>query len=199
MFNILKEIPRKVTIAVSGGPDSMAVLDFLKNSHEVTACYFNHGTQHGSEAEALVTEYCKDNNIKLVTNYIKRPKPKGQSTEEFWRGERLNFFHRFREQVVTGHHLQDQMEWWLFTSTHGNPRLIPYNNGNVIRPFLTTPREEFREWCIRKEVPFLDDPSNQDRKYMRNLIRNEILPLTLEVNPGLAKTIKKLVEKQNKT
>ena len=58
MLNIIGKIPRNVTVAVSGGADSMAVLDFLKNSHEVTVAYYHHGTEHGEEALDLVRKYC---------------------------------------------------------------------------------------------------------------------------------------------
>jgi tRNA(Ile)-lysidine synthase TilS/MesJ len=44
MLRILGKLPRELVVAVSGGPDSMAILDFLSNNHDVTAAYFNHGT-----------------------------------------------------------------------------------------------------------------------------------------------------------
>ena len=198
MLNITGKIPRKVTVAVSGGSDSMAVLDFLKNSHDVTAAYFNHGTRHGQEAQELVSKYCWEHRIPLIVGYIERAKEKDESTEEFWRNCRMNFFHNILSgTVVTAHHLQDQMEWWIFSSLHGFPRLIPYSNQNVIRPFITTSKWALRSWCLRKEVPFLDDPGNVDRKYMRSVIRNDILPHALTVNPGLEKTVRKMIERQN--
>ena len=52
------------------------------------------------------------------------------------------------------------------------------------------------DWCERKEVPFLADPANADRKFMRSIIRHDIMPHARLVNPGLQKTFKKLVEKE---
>jgi len=200
MLNIIGKIPRNVTVAVSGGADSMAVLDFLKNSHEVTVAYYHHGTEHGEEALDLVRKYCTLHELPHIIGKISRERKKEESQEEYWRNCRKDFFNNtLSGTVVTAHHLQDQIEWWIFTSLHGKPRLIPYSNQNVIRPFITTSKQELRKWCVRKDIPFLDDPSNVDRKYMRSIIRNDILPHCLLVNPGLEKTIRKLIaERQEK-
>jgi tRNA(Ile)-lysidine synthase TilS/MesJ len=48
-------------------------------------------------------------------------------------------------------------------------------------------------WCVRKGVPTIDDPSNDDTKYRRNYIRHTIMPHVLAINPGIKKTIKKKV------
>ena len=62
--------------------------------------------------------------------------------------------------------LDDCLEWYLFTSLHGNGRLIPYRRGNVIRPFLTTPKSSFVRWCEKNSVEYLTDPGNYDEKFM---------------------------------
>ena len=160
MLRILGNLPRELGIAVSGGPDSMAILDFLNNNHDVTACYFDHGTEFGKK--------CK------------------------------RFFHSFNMPIVTGHNLDDVIEWFLFSSIHGQGKIIPYNNKNVIRPFISTSKYSLENWCNRKEVPFLIDPGNADRKFMRSIIRHDIMPHARIVNPGVEKTFRKLVEKEYK-
>jgi tRNA(Ile)-lysidine synthase len=96
--------------------------------------------------------------------------------------------------------LDDVVETWIFTSLHGNPMLIPYKRDNFIRPFLTTRRGDFTNWCHDKDVQFVTDPSNLDEAYMRNFIRHTLLPNALIVNPGLHKVVKKKVlEQYNKT
>jgi tRNA(Ile)-lysidine synthase len=95
---------------------------------------------------------------------------------------------------VTGHHLGDAIETWIFTSLHGESKLIPYSRGNVIRPFLITPKEEIRDWASRRGLSWIEDESNSDPKYMRNLIRMAIVPEALKVNPGLGKVIRKKYE-----
>ena len=137
MLKVLGKLPRDVTVAVSGGPDSMAILDFLSNNHNVTAAYFDHGTSFGTKCKSFVKEFCESRDIDLVVGV----------------------------------------------------------NQNVIRPFILTPKRSLEDWCNRKEVPFLVDPANEDKQFMRSIIRHDILPNARLVNPGIEKTIKKLVEK----
>jgi len=95
MIKLLGSIPNKIAIAVSGGPDSMAALNFLRNGgkREVLALHFNHGTgRHSVEAEALLQCYCEDNGVPLVVGQLSRGKLKEESKEEFWRNERYSFF-----------------------------------------------------------------------------------------------------------
>ena len=79
---------------------------------------------------------------------------------------------------------------------HGKSKVIPYSNKNVIRPFISTSKRALEEWCSNKEVPYLIDPANIDRKFMRSIIRHDIMPQARLVNPGIEKTFKKLVEKE---
>jgi len=62
MIKITVPLPKQVTIACSGGVDSMAIVDFLSRKHDVTIAHFNHGTQHGQKAMKFVAQYCTDNN-----------------------------------------------------------------------------------------------------------------------------------------
>lgn len=196
MIHISKSIPRdqKIGIAVSGGPDSMAILDFLsRGGFDICAVHYDHGTEHGSEAAAFVTEYCKEKNIELFLSKKNRERTKDESPEEYWRNLRYGFFNSLPFKIITCHVLDDQVEQWIMTSLHGNPRLIPYENRNVFRPFMTTTKAELLEWCERKKVPYLVDPSNSSPKYMRSYVRTEIVPRALKVNPGLYKVVKKKI------
>ena len=195
-------VPKKVCVAVSAGVDSMAMLDFLQKSYrEITALFFNHGTQTSDHAEEFLKDYCYKKSLNLVVGKISCvDKPKEKSMEEYWRDERYKFLESFSEQtVVTAHHLGDQVENWIFTSLNGNPRLIPLVRNNVIRPILSTPKSQLTSWCERKGVPWCEDASNNDPKFMRNLIRHELLPVALKVNPGLEKVVKKMVLKMIKS
>ncbi|MAG26853.1 tRNA lysidine(34) synthetase TilS [Candidatus Pacearchaeota archaeon] len=220
MIKLLGNIPNRIAVAVSGGPDSMAALSFFQNNgrREVMALYFNHGTEHAAEAEAFVVEYCKTNSVPLVVGNLSREKRKEESREEFWRNERYSFFNDYlwpkdREvktyqvgydfltnfyysntPIVTCHHLDDAVETWIFTSLHGNSMLIPYKRDNFIRPLLTTRKDDLIVWCHNKNIPFVIDPSNLNTEYMRNFIRHTLLPNALRVNPGLHKVVKKKLE-----
>ena len=174
----------------------MAVLDFLSRSNrDLLALHFNHGTPFSYEAEEFVRNYCENRDIQLEVGAITRERSSSESKEEYWRNERYAFFSNFLDRkIITCHHLDDAVETWLFTSIHGNPMLIPYSRDNFIRPFLTTSKADLNSWCFRKEVPFLEDPSNTDTSYMRNLIRHKLMKNVLDVNPGIHKVIKKKVK-----
>ena len=194
MIKILGSIPKDVTLACSGGPDSMAILDFLVSGKKnVTVAHFDHGTAHGRHARNFVVEYCRVKNIPIQVGICTDKKDPDKSPEEWWRDCRYSFFKNVPGTIVMGHHLNDVAEWWLFSSVNGNPKLIPYKNDKVIRPFLTTKKEEFMSWCDRKNVPFVTDPSNSEEKYCRSRIRNNIMPEILQVNPGFLTVLEKKV------
>ena len=223
MIKLIGSVPRTVCVAVSGGSDSMSALHFLRNntSRTVIALYFNHGTEHADEAELFVRQYCHDNAIPLVTGKVTRSIENGESKEAYWRSERYRFFeswmsvggftgdmklwdqgsfirHFSRAPIVTCHHLDDAVETWIFTSLHGQSRLIPYKRDNFIRPFLMTRKSELTYWCERHDVPYISDPSNDETMYMRNFIRHELMPKALHVNPGIHKVVRKKIEKEYK-
>jgi tRNA(Ile)-lysidine synthase len=196
MIKILGSIPKKLTVALSGGVDSMVALDFFKRKHDVDAAFFHHGTLTSDQACFFLEEYCSKNNITLHKGVINDSDcPKGLSKEEYWRDQRYNFLSQF-ETVVSGHHLDDVVETWIWSSLHGTSSLIPYRRNNVIRPFLLTRKSELLDWANRKGVPWVNDMSNHDCSYTRNYIRNKMMPDVLRVNPGIHTMVKKkLVER----
>lgn len=196
MFKLLVPIPKEIFIAVSGGIDSMVVLDFcMMMKKQITVLNFDHGTEFGKESTTFVTDFCDKKGISLIQGKIQSNIDwLHKSKEEIWRSCRYEFFKRNsnpNNKIITAHHLNDAIETWIFTSLHGNPFLIPPKRDNFIRPFLTSEKELFVQWAKNKKVPYLNDPSNNDSRYMRNLIRNEIVPNALRINPGLPKVIRK--------
>lgn len=190
------KLPADLYVAVSGGPDSMAAMDFLiRGRRNVTALHFDHGTKHGEYARKFLTGYCFRRDIELIVGEKNRERLPNESPEEYWRNMRYEFFAKYTDRpIVTAHTLDDQVENWIFTALHGTPRLIPYSREpNIIRPFIGTTKEVLMEWCHRKGVFFVYDPGNEDPRYMRSLIRTEIVPNALRVNPGLHKVIRKKV------
>lgn len=194
------KVPQKYYVACSGGVDSMAVLSFLQNSrgpNRPMVAYFNHGTAHSESAEGFVAEYCRTNNLELAIGKVSRPRDPAESLEEYWRNERYRFFHSLSAAVITAHNIEDCMETWIFTCLNGNGKIIPYSNGNVIRPFRKTSKAEFISWCTRRQVAWQEDVSNTDVKFCRNRIRHRIMPEALMINPGLAKVIRKKIEAES--
>lgn len=215
MIKLLGDIPRKVSIAYSGGIDSVAVTHFLSRNHEVELLYFDHHTmdafnnfteeqvenykKYNDHMESYIEYFSNKNNIKFSIGRTKRAKFKGESLEEYWRNIRYEWFHSMEDKfIVTGHHLNDCVETWLFTSMHGNPRTIPYKNKNVYRPFLLSKKSEFERIIDKNNLSYYNDPSNDDINRMRNYIRKEIVPHAMKVNPGIFTTVKnKIVETES--
>jgi tRNA(Ile)-lysidine synthase len=197
MIKLQGKLPREVYVACSGGIDSMAVVDFLRNNHDVTLVYFNHGTEHGAKAYRFVAEYATKHDLPFMYGTLgtgaAEGKPKDDSWEEHWRNERYKFFHTINAPIITAHHLDDCVETWVWSSMHGTGKIIPYNNKNVIRPFRMTHKRDFQLWADLKNVPHIEDDSNADPCYTRNYIRHEMMPHVLRINPGIYKTIAKKV------
>jgi len=155
--------------------------------------HYNHSTENSDIAQDAVSTYCFKHKMKWVVEKNLEQPPKGESLENFWRNKRYDFFKNAREDrvVVTCHHLDDVVETWLFSSMHGNPFLIPEARDCYVRPFLQTRKTAFQKWCDRKDVSYVEDPSNCDTRFMRNFIRHEVVPKVLVVNPGIHKSIAK--------
>lgn len=195
MIKVLGNIPNKVILACSGGPDSMAAADFLtRGKRDVSILHFDHGTQHSHDARSLVENFCTDNSIDLTIEEIKGIPGKGESFEKWWRDRRYEVFHEYNLPVITAHNLNDVAEWWMFTSLRGNPRIMPYRNKNVFRPFLITKKSELEDWCDRNSVPFVIDPTNFGDRFSRSLIRKNIIPEALRVAPGFLTTMSNKVK-----
>ena len=197
MIRIIGKIPPTVTVACSGGIDSMVFVHFLlQGRRKVNLAYFNHDTQHSHKAQKFVENFAKDNNLNLFIGRVRGRKGK-RSLEEFWRDERYDFLQRISsDYTITCHHLDDCVETWLMSSFHGQSKLIPFRrNENIYRPFLMTSKKVIKDYAQRKKVNWIQDPSNQKTNFMRNRVRHNIMPQVLIVNPGIRTMVrKKLIE-----
>jgi tRNA(Ile)-lysidine synthetase-like protein len=193
MFYLHKKVkPREIkAVACSGGMDSMVLLHFLTRNHNVDVLFFHHGTKTSDEAYEFLKDYCDKNKLNLIVAFLKVEPEQGCSLEAFWRDHRYGFLNNYNGMVATAHHLNDAIETWLFTSIHGNPRLIPVVNKNVVRPFILVSKDEIRKYQMRHKVPYIEDLSNYDVKHPRNRIRHKIIPEILLINSGINKTIRK--------
>lgn len=195
MIKLQGKLPRQLYVAVSGGVDSMVVLDFLKRNHEVRVLHFHHGTGHSDKAQHFVKDYCRKNKLSYHTDRIIGTVPLGRSREEYWREHRYNFLSRFTDApVVTAHHLDDCVETWVFSSLNGTGKIVPYRRNYVVRPFRLNRKRDLQLWADLKGVPYISDPSNNDLCFRRNYIRHEMMSHILEVNPGIHTTIAKKVK-----
>jgi len=197
MIKLTFSLPKTITVALSGGVDSVAIADFLSRKHDVSCAFFHHGTENSERAFEFVAEFCSKRNLPMFVGFLNKEKPKKSSLEEHWRDQRYAFFDSLDLDIVTAHNLDDCVETYLYSCLHGQPKVIPNRRNRVIRPFLTTPKTEFISWCMRKDIEWCEDSSNRDVKYARNYIRHELMPHALAVNPGLSTVVRNIVEKQN--
>jgi tRNA(Ile)-lysidine synthase len=196
MIKLLGKLPTSPIVALSGGVDSMAVADFVSRSRSVQCAFFHHGTATSAAASKVVRDYCSQRGWHLFEGHIVNSRPDDISPEEHWRIERYAFLDNLQRDVITAHHLDDCIETYIWSMLHGTAKLIPCRRNRVIRPFLLTKKSDLVTWAERNSVPWIDDFTNKDTKYMRNYVRHNIVPHALEVNPGLHKVIARKVEEK---
>jgi tRNA(Ile)-lysidine synthase len=185
-------------VACSGGLDSMTMLSFCINGgHKPVVLFFDHGIPEDQPGLEVVENAVKKFNLDFMIHKIPRMKDKKESQEEYWRKERYQWLYSLKFPVLTGHHLDDVVETWLFSSFHGNPKLIPSHTQNIHRPLLTTSRKAILSWAKTHDVEWHEDELNNDLRFARCRIRHAIVPEVLKVNPGIGTVLaKKLVERE---
>ncbi len=149
---------------------------------------FDHGTGRAAgRAAALVARRAFRSGFVCVTG---RASTIGTREEE-WRRGRWQFLEQVASKrdaiVVTAHNLDDQVETvFMRILRDAGPRGLAglYAESEIVRPFLNISRAALARYADEHEVPFVQDPSNSDRKHLRNRIRLDILPSIKRQNPG---------------
>ena len=198
----------KIVVGVSGGPDSVCLLDTLyklkkKYSLQLIAAHVNYclrGKDSVSD-EKLVKNLAKKYSLPieiLSANY----KLQTTNLEEKLRNIRYAFFEKIRKKykadaVAVGHNLNDQAETVLARIIRGTGLrglgAIKFRNNNIIRPLLNIPRKEILAYLKKNKVPFRIDKTNLGTDFTRNKIRNKLLPqLEKEFNPNIKNTLYKI-------
>lgn len=206
----------RIIAAVSGGPDSVAMLRILKGLSEkgygltLTVAHLNHGLR-GSESdreEQFVRELCASLAVPFhgrradMAAAVRRG---GGSLEEACRRERYAFFEELRigermDRVALGHHLDDQAETVLMrflrgSGTEGLKAMAPLRDGVYIRPLIEVTRREILSYLAREGTAFMEDSSNERDIFLRNRIRRELLPFLIkEYNPRLVENLGRMTE-----
>lgn len=194
MINLFRKLPKDIGIAFSGGIDSSVLLDIvLHQNKNVTILTYDHSTEQSEKEVYHAIEVKKQYGLPIHIEASREQPKLGQSKEAFWSKQRNDWFNTLGMQVVTGHNLNDVAEWYLMTAVIGKGgQYINHSNKNVSRPLLVTSRAVIEQYANKNKLNFIVDESNSDETFAkRNLVRAQLLPKVLEVNPGFLNTIKR--------
>ena len=213
-YNMI-ENGEKVVLAVSGGPDSICMLDILndiKNDEtidinlEIVVAHVNHMIRkEAEEDEKYVKKYCEEKQIEFYSKSIDVQKMANNNKiglEEAGRKARYDFFDEILEKtnaqkIAIAHNKNDKVETVLMHILRGSGinglKGIEPKRGKYIRPLIECERNEIEEYCDNKKLQSRIDKTNFENKYTRNKVRNLLIPyIQKEFNPNLIKTIDRL-------
>ena len=209
-YNLISNGDR-IVVAVSGGPDSMCLLNILKNLRqkfniELFVAHINHMIREEADSETeYVKNYCEKNNIKCFikrANVLEMAKEQKKGTEEMGRIVRYDFFEYVANEVsankiAIAHTENDNAETILMNlmrgaSLEGLKGIEPIR-GKYIRPLIECNREEIEKYCEINKLEPKFDKTNNDNTYTRNKIRNLLIPyIKKEFNPNIIETLNRL-------
>lgn len=180
-------------IALSGGVDSMVLLDLMRNLPDtirpkLVLAHINHKLRLDSDMEEdAIRVFARENKLSLfVKEWNDHPET---AVEEAGRTFRYNFFHEIVEKIkadylLTGHHMNDQAETVLmrlvrggrFNRMKGIERTRPFDQATLYRPLLTFEKAQLYDYAIEHDVFYFEDETNAELDFTRNRYRNDILP-----------------------
>ena len=203
----------KITVALSGGADSVALLlslikikDDENLAFSISACHLNHGIRNESAKRDadFAKELCEKLSVPFYTEKIDIPalcKTQKGSVETVARNERYEFFRRasahFENSLIaTAHTMSDNAETVLFNITRGTGTDgicgIPPKRDIFIRPLIQLKRADVEKFLSVQSQNFMTDETNNDEEYSRNFIRLNIVPKLKELNPAFEEAVFRL-------
>lgn len=204
----------KIIIGVSGGSDSIALLDILyKLGYEciVAHCNFHLRGQESYRDEYFVEKIAAKYGAEYVSasfNTKKYIKEEAISLEMAARELRYAWFEKIRikynaEKIAIAHHQNDSVETVLInlirgTGIRGLTGIYPVN-GNIIRPLLCIYREDIINYLSENHIDYVEDSTNKEDIYIRNKIRLNVLPLLETINPSVIQSISRSAENLSQT
>lgn len=166
----------RYVVAVSGGVDSIALLDMLHElgTHELIVAHFDHGIRHDSEVDAaFVGTVAEQYGLPFFTF---REELGEDASEQLARDRRYAFLQKlarkYEAAIVTAHHADDVVETVAINLSRGTGwRGLATHDAEHLRPLLSKTKEELRHYAQRRGLQWRDDPSNENEKYLRNRVR----------------------------
>ncbi|MDG4653755.1 tRNA lysidine(34) synthetase TilS [Chryseobacterium arthrosphaerae] len=217
----LVQQPEKHTylLAVSGGADSMVLASLFNglgktkgnSGYRFEVAHINYKLR-GKDSDLdqkVVQDFCEKNHIKFHLYQVSEKDNKPENSIQLWARElRYRFFKEIQEKedlkfLVTAHHLNDQLETFIInlSKAAGINGLsgIPANDNNILRPLLSFSKKEIYQFAEQNHIEFREDLSNKKSDYLRNKIRNEIVPALMETNDHFLENFKKSSSYLNQT
>jgi tRNA(Ile)-lysidine synthase len=200
----------KILLAVSGGVDSMVMLDLFQQADfnlGVVHCNFQLRGDDSNADEALVKGYCHENNLPFFMARFPTEAfaaDNGLSIQLAARKLRYDFFEQQRssqgyDRIATAHQFNDTIETVLLNLIRGTGVRgltgIPVKNEFVIRPLLFATRDQILDHAVLNKVPWREDRSNLEDEYQRNFIRHKIMPLVEELNSNFENTFRQTLDR----
>lgn len=196
-YNLIAE-GDKLILALSGGIDSMVLADLLLKSKVefVTAhCNFHLRGEESDGDEKFVREFTERNGIQCYVKQFDTEQyavAQGVSIEMAARDLRYAWFEELRQQlgfnkIVVAHHADDQAETFFINLLRGaglnGLKGMKPQNGSIIRPLLWASREQIRQYALENQIQWREDHTNAESIYLRNKIRNQLLPVFDKLHP----------------
>ncbi len=204
----------EVLVGVSGGADSICLLHILNELKEelgitIYVAHVHHGIR-GEEADRdaeFVRHLCKKWKVPFSLRKISVPdfaETEGLSTETAGRVLRYRCFRELCEvkkisKIVTAHHRNDQAETVLMrilrgAGIEGLAGIRYLREDGVVRPLLDVSRKEIEDYCIENNLEYCTDSTNTETQYVRNRIRNHLLPELERYNPNIVTALSNLAK-----
>lgn len=205
---------KKLLLAISGGIDSMVLLDlFSKLQFEIGIAHCNFQLRGNESNEDEMFVKVKSERLKVKSHFErfeteKHTKENKLSIQQAARELRYNWFEELMttegyDFLLTAHHLDDSLETFLINFTRGTGieglTGIPAVNGKIVRPLLIFSREEIENYTQENKIEWREDSSNASEKYFRNKIRHKIVPILKELNPSLLESFQQTTDNLKQT
>ena len=190
-----------VVVGLSGGRDSVLLLKLMAEFQrrgwvqQTSALYIDYLTwgQRGEHLRKGLYTLCQKENVYL--NIIKCPLSKQTSNFEMKaRALRFREFQKYLDNktwIVLGHHINDSLEWSFMqqmkTSSPRGILGIPLKRYRYLRPFMCLTRQQISHFCHKNKIPYWDDPSNQNNRWERNVVRQTVLSPLKKLYPKMEK------------
>lgn len=176
--------PGRYVVAVSGGVDSMVLLDILSHDPglKLTVAHVDHGIRLDSTEDLeLVKSIAKQKGMSFVYTQLNLS---SETSEAKAREKRYEFLHETLKDtkskaIITAHHQDDVIETAIINMLRGTGRKglsSLLSHADLLRPLLNVPKSEILKYAQQNNIQWREDSTNQDLKYLRNYVRHKIVP-----------------------